>query len=193
MYKLFEGNVLDEEEEQGLISHLIDEEFFSPYGLHSLSKKDPGYDQVDIDNGGGGICTSFPPIIAEFLYKDGKADVADEIMKRILWWGKRMPYLGDSQVANGIDYRQDTPLQSDIDTGCLAQCILFGIFGIDVAFDGTITIDPKKTSLSNKMEIKGLKLRGRNMDVSVYGNKFYVAKDGNKYYADIGHPVIIKN
>ncbi len=193
MYKLFEGDVLDEEEEKGLISHLNEKEFFSPYGLHSLSKKDPGYDQVDIDNGGGGICTSFPPIIAEFLYKDGKAEVADGIMKRILWWGKRMPYFGDSMVANDIDYRQDTPLQSDIDTGCLAQCILFGIFGTNVAFDGTITINPVKTSLSNKMVIKGLKLRGKNIDVSVDGNMFYVTVDSNKYSSNIGKPVRIEN
>ncbi len=191
MYKLFEGKVLDEEEKQGLLSHLNDEEFFSPYGLHSMSKKDPGYDQVDVDNGGGGICTSFPPLIAEFLYNDGKAEIADEIMKKILWWGRRMPYLGDSQVANEIDYRQDTPLQSDIDTGCLAQCILFGIMGVDVAFDGTITINPKKTSLSNKMEIKGLKLRGKNIDVSVDGDSFYVSVDGKTYSSNIGHPVIM--
>lgn len=193
MYKMFEGDVLDEEEEQGLISHLNEEEFFSAYGLHSLSKKDPGYDQVDIDNGGGGICTSFPLVIAEFLYKDGKAEAADEIIKRILWWGIRMPYFGDSMVANEIDYRQDTPLQSDIDTGCLAQCILFGLFGIDVSFDGTITINPVKTSLSNKMGLKGLKLRGKNIDVSVDGNKFYITADGKKFSSGIGNPVVIEN
>jgi hypothetical protein len=192
MFKLFEGDVLDEDEKQGLLSHLNENEFFSAYGLHSMSKKDPGYDQVDIDNGGGGICTSFPPIIAEFLYKDGNAEFADEIMKRILWWGKRMPYFGDSQVANAIDYRQDTPLQSDIDTGCLAQCILFGIFGIDVEFDGTIIINPVKSDLSHKMEIKGLKLRGKNIDVSVKGNKFYVLADGKNYSSEIGHPIAIK-
>ena len=68
MYKMFEGDVLDEEEEQGLISHLNEEEFFSAYGLHSLSKKDPGYDQVDIDNGGGGICTSFSVRIKSLMW-----------------------------------------------------------------------------------------------------------------------------
>jgi hypothetical protein len=100
-----------------------------------------------------------------------------------------MPYLGDSQVANEIDYRTDTPLQSEIGTGCLAQCILFGIMGIDVEFDGTIIINPKKTTLSNKTEIKGLKLRGKNIDISVDGDKFQVFANGNKYSSDIGHPV----
>jgi hypothetical protein len=189
MFKMFNSDVLDKEIEDGLISHLNDNEFLSPYGLHSMSKKDIAYDQVDVDNGGGGICTSFPPLIAEFLYNAGRTEVADDIMRRILWWGERMPYLGDSQVSNEIDYRTDTPLQSDIGTGCLAQCILFGILGIDVAFDGTIIINPKKTTLSNKMEIKGLKLRGKNIDISVDGDKFQVFVNGNKYASSIGHPV----
>ncbi|MEI7829155.1 MAG: hypothetical protein WCI31_05275 [Prolixibacteraceae bacterium] len=192
MYKLFEGNVLDEEEKQGLLSHLNDEEFFSAYGLHSMSKKDPGYDQVDVDNGGGGICTSFPPLIAEFLYKGGNAEAADNIMKRILWWGRRMPYLGDSQVANEIDYRQDTPLQSDIDTGCLAQCILFGMFGIDTSFDGVITINPVNTKLAKKLEVRGLKIRGKSIDILVTGDKYNVVSGGKSLTANIGNPTVIK-
>ena len=192
MYKLFEGNVLDEEEKQGLLSHLNEEEFFSAYGLHSMSKKDPGYDQVDVDNGGGGICTSFPPLIAEFLYKCGKAEAADNIVKRILWWGRRMPYLGDSMVANEIDYRQDTPLQSDIDSSCLAQCILFGMFGIDVAFNGVVTINPADTKLADKLTIKGLKIRGKIIDISVKGKKYEVSSEGKTYSANVGNPTVLR-
>jgi hypothetical protein len=193
MYKLFEGNLLDEEIKQGLISHLNEEEFFSPYGLHSLSKKDPGYDQVDIDNGGGGICTSFPPLIAQFMYLDGKAEAADEILKRILWWGARMPYWGDSQVANEIDYRQDTPLQSDIDSGCLAQCILFGIFGINADFEGNITANPSKTGLAGRLEVKGMKIRGKSLDIKVSGNRYEVTDNGKVYSGTVGTATIIQN
>lgn len=191
MYKLFENNVLDEEQKQGLLSHLNEKEFLSKYGFHSMSKLDPGYDQVDIDNGGGGTCPAFPVLISEFLYKDGKVEVADDIIKRILWWGQRMPYIGDSQVANEIDYRQDTPLQASIQTATLAQCIIFGMMGIDVSFDGTITINPKKSSLSNKMELKGLELRGKSIDVSVNGDSFYVKVDGKTHSSTIGTPIVI--
>jgi hypothetical protein len=183
MFKLFESNVLDGEQKQGLLRHLNEEEFLSEYGMHSMSKKDPAYDQVDIDNGGGGSCPAFPVLISEFLYKDGKTEAADNIMKRILWWGQRMPYIGDSQVANEMDYRQDTPLQSSIQTGTLAQCIIFGLMGVDVSFDGTVTISPAKTALSNKMELKGLKLRGKSIDVTV---------DGKTQSSVIGTPVIIQ-
>jgi hypothetical protein len=49
MYKMFGSSVLDREQEAGLLSHLNEEEFLSPFGIYSISKKDPAYDQVDID------------------------------------------------------------------------------------------------------------------------------------------------
>jgi len=191
MYKLFEGDVLDADEQRGLLSHLNEDEFFSEYGMHSMSKKDPAYDQVDVDNGGGGICTSFPPLIAQFLYRKGYFAEADGIMRRLLWWGARMPYWGDSQLANEIDYRHDTPLQSDIDSGCLAQCILFGVCGIDADFNGAINIQPAKTSLANRIELRDLHIRGITLDLKIEGDKFQVTCDGETQTARIGDKIEI--
>ena len=173
------------------MSHLNEQEFLSDYGLHSMSKLDIAYDQVDIDNGGGGNCTSFTPLKIEFLYNRGKTEVADKILESILWWGTRMPYFPDSEPANEIDYRQDTPLQSNISTGCLAQCILFGMFGIDVAFDGTITIDPVHSELASELSLKGLKIRGKVMDVAVTGDMYTVVTEDKSYEANIGDPIVI--
>ena len=192
MFKMFDhgagGCVLDEEEKSGLLSHLNEDEFFSRYGFHSMSKKDPAYDQVDVDNGGGGSCTTFAPLIAEFLYKDGRVQAADDIIRRILWWGNRLPYCGDSQVSNEVDYRQETPLQSDLGTGCLAQCILFGMFGVRSDFYGNISINPVKTSLANNLQIKGLKLRGKTIDVTVNAGRYEVVCNGKKISNTIGTP-----
>ena len=44
MFKPIGSGVLDKECEQGLLSHLNEDEFLSAYGLHSLSKRDPAYD-----------------------------------------------------------------------------------------------------------------------------------------------------
>lgn len=191
MFKLFDSDLIDKEIGEGLLSHLNEEEFLSDYGLHSMSKLDEAYDQVDIDNGGGGNCSSFTPLIIEFLYQDGNTEMADDILRRILWWGTRMPYFSDSEPANEIDYRQDTPLQSNISTGCLAQCILFGMFGIDVDFDGTITINPVDTELANEFAVKDLKIRGKTMDISVEGKKYEVFSGGKSYSANIGDPTVI--
>ena len=192
MFYLFNSDVIDDEIEQGLLSHLNEDEFFSDYGLHSMSKKDIAYDQVDIDNGGGGICTIFPPQIAELLYNDGKPEMADNIMGRILWWGQRLPYFGDSQVANEIDYRQDTPLQADIGTISLAESILFGMMGINAGFDGSITINPANTKLANKIEVRGLKIHGKTIDISVTGDKYEVVSGGETYKENIGKATVIQ-
>lgn len=192
MYKLFDSDVLDKEIEDGLLSHLNEEEFLSEYGLHSMSKLDIAYDQVDIDNGGGGNCTSFTPLIIGFLYQDGKTSVADDIFRRILWWGERLPYFSDSQYATEIGYRLDTPLQSNISTGVPAQTILFAMFGIDVAFDGTITINPVGSQLASTFELSGLKLRGKDINIRVEGGEYTVSVDSKTYKKKLGTATVIK-
>src|SRR5690606_17971481 len=141
MYLLIGTGVFDKDIELALLSRLNEEEFLGEYGIHSISKTDPAYDQVDIDHGGGGSYVAFPPLICQRFYNAGYIDVADDLFERHLWWGERLPYWGDSKVANYIGYRQDTPLQSDFDATSGAQTIIFGIFGVKAETDGSITIN----------------------------------------------------
>jgi hypothetical protein len=193
IFYLLNSGVINSEIKQGLLSHLNDSEFLTNYGFLSMSKKDDQYDQSDIDNGGGGGCTLFPPQITELLYDDGSSDVADGIMRRILWWGTRLPYFGDSEVATEIDYRQDTPLQCDIGSIAVSESILFGMFGINVDFDGSISINPVKTSLAKRLQIKGLKIRGKTLDVSVEGGKYEVRTGNRTFTNSLGTATIINN
>jgi hypothetical protein len=193
IFYLLNSGVIDNEIKQGLLTHLNDSEFLTNYGFLSMSKKDLEYDQSDIDNGGGGGCTLFPPQIAKLLYDDGSNEVADDIMRRISWWGKRLPYFGDSEVATEIDYRQDTPLQADIGSIAVSECILFGMFGISSDFNGNISINPVKTSLAKKLQIKGLKIRGKTLDVSVEGGKYEVSTGNKTVRNNLGTATIIKN
>lgn len=193
MFYLLNSGVIDKEIRDGLLSHLNNREFLSDYGLHSLSKEDSAYDQVDIANDGGTTSTLCPPEISELLYKEGDPKVGDEIMGRILWWGRRLPYFGGSQVANEMDYGEDTTLQADIGSAAVAQSILFGMIGIKVDFKGNISINPVRTSLANRLEIKGLKIRGKTLDVSVEGGE-YAVTTGNKTVRNVvGTATIIKN
>lgn len=192
VFKLLGSRVLDAEQEAGLLSHLNETEFLSQFGLHSMSKTDVAYDQVDIDNGGGGCCTGFPPQIAERLYKAGRPVVADDILRRILWWGERMPYWGDSLVANAIEYRKDTPLQCTIDGVTAAQCIIFGLFGVTVEMNGDIVIDPRPSTLASSMKLCGLKLRGRTLDIAIQGDRYEVGMAGEQVTAKIGQAVRIR-
>jgi hypothetical protein len=185
------SKVLDKEQEEGLVSHLNDHEFLSAYGLHSMSKQDPAFDQVDIDNGGGGNYVAFTPRIAQFLYQAGYTVHAEELLKRTLWWGERLPYWGDSMVANQIEYRKDTPLQNAIDAGAGAQCIIFGMFGVNLEMDGTVTINPKLPTWAPQASLKGLKLRGSSIDILATGHEFAVRIGSRVIPSKIGTPVRI--
>ena len=193
MFKLFGSKVLDAEQEAGLLSHLTSErEFLAKFGLESMSKTDIAYDPVDYDNGGGGCFTAFPAAIAERLYKAGHPAVSEDILKRILWWGDRTPYWGDSFAANEIAYRRDTPLQSTIDSAAAAQCIIFGMFGVRADFNGDLHIDPHPPSFSPQLALKGLRLRGHVLDITIDGSNYDVRDGNNMIRVPVGCPVRIQ-
>lgn len=191
MFKLIGSGVLGEEQLEGLLSHLNDDEFLSAWGLHSMSKRDEAYDQVDIDNGGGGNYTAFTPQIIERLYKAGRPRLAEDLLSRILWWGERLPYWGDSIVANHMDYRQDTPLQATIGALAGAQMVIFGLMGVEVTPEGMAIVNPRPPSFSPELSLKGLHLRGRTLDLEVQGGMFGVTCDGEVIHSQVGVPVAL--
>jgi len=192
MYKVIDSPVLDPDQKKALISHLNEKEFLSDYGLHSMSKLDPAFDQVDIDNGGGGCCSCFLGTFIEKFYRAGLPKIAEDLLRRILWWGDRLPYWSDSLVANNMDYRKDTPLQNAIGAVSTAQGIIFGMFGVRVSPEGRITINPVPPSFSPEIKLRGLKLRGRTIDISVKGKKYTVTDNGRKHTSTIGRPIILE-
>jgi len=192
IFKLLGSSVLDAEEESGLLGHFNQREFYSQFGLHSMSKTDVAYDQIDIDNGGGGSYVGFPPQIAERLYKAGHPVVAEEILKRILWWGQRMPYWGDSLVANSVDYRKDTPLQCSIAGVSVAQCIIFGMFGVSPELGGDILINPHPPALAPEIELTGLRVRGKVLDIAVQGAEYQVRIAGEQIRVPVGKAVRLR-
>jgi hypothetical protein len=193
MFYLLGSGLLDEEEESGLLSHLNENEFLSDYGMHSLAKQDPAYFQPDVDNGGPGTCTSFPLNIAKILYVMGKPKQAENILKRLLWWGERMPYWGDSFYADTIRYREETPLQCTIDAVSGAQCIIYGMFGICPDFDGSIRVNPSLPSFAKHISLRGVRLRNQMFDVEVNKDNYMVSSRGNTIEAKIGQTVKITN
>jgi hypothetical protein len=191
MFKLFGSGVLDPETESGLLSHLNEQEFLSPYGLHSLSKLDVAYDPVDIDNGGPGSCTSFPPQIAERLCKAGHDKAAQDLIRRLLWWGERLPYWGDSIVADQMDYRKDTPLQCAFDSVAAAQFVIFGLFRIEARFDGTVLVSPHTSIFPGPAELRRVRLRGTAFDVSVQPGQFEVRLQTGSLKAPPGAAILL--
>jgi len=94
-------------------------------------------------------------------------------------------------VANQIEYRKDTPLQNSIASSEGAQCIIFGMFGVDLELDGTVTINPKLPSWAPDASLKGLKLRGSNIDIAATGREFTVKIGKRVFRSKIGTPLRI--
>ncbi|MBE6786733.1 MAG: hypothetical protein E7537_00120 [Ruminococcaceae bacterium] len=189
MFKFLNSPVIDAKEREGLISHLNETEFLSKFGLHSMSKLDIAYDQEDIDNGGGGICTHFTMQICGQLYEIGYDKLATDILSRVYWWGERMPYMGDSCAANMIRNREDTPLQGDISSVSAAQMIFFFIFGIRADFDGNITVCPVENRPAANMKIENARLCGKVFSVEITGKEFTVTSKDIVYKAQIGQKI----
>lgn len=192
MFKFLNSPVISNEEREGLISHLNEKEFLSKYGLHSLSKTDPAYDQDDIDNGGGGICTHFANQICAQLYETGHDKIATDILKRILWWGERLPYLGDSCAAGMMLNNEITPLQGDISSVSGAQMIFYYVFGIRPEFDGTVAVSPVAHRPSENMRIDNVRLADKVFSVQINGNEFTVNYNDQTIKSVIGKSVIIQ-
>lgn len=191
MYKLIGSPVLDDDMLAGLLSHLNEREFLSEFGLHSMSKLDTAYDQVDIDNGGGGICTLFTQLIAEKLYQCGYAEEANDLLSRTLWWAERMPYWGDSFVANAVEYRQDTPYQCAIGSVSGVQAILFGLCGIKAEFNGIISISPAMKRLAKEISVTDMHLRGKIFSLYMHEDRFVVQCGDKEYSAKYGETIML--
>jgi hypothetical protein len=189
LYLLVGTEALERQCEEGLMRHLNEREFLSDYGIHSIAKHDPAYDQVDIDHGGGGSYVAFPPAIAQQLYTAGYASQAEDILRRTFWWAQRLPFWGDSLVANQMEYRKDTPLQCAVDAAAGAQCILFGMFGIRVDPNGQVTVNPAPPSYSPAIELRAVRLRGMTFDVTADRTGFEVRTAGRTLRSKIGSPV----
>ena len=125
------------------------------------------------------------------LYNAGFAEAADDLLERHLWWGERLPYWGDSKVANYMGYREDTPLQSDFDACTGAQTFIFGLFGVKVGLDGSITVNPTVPSFSPEIRLEGLKIRGKHINITANATDYHVVVDGKEYHAPIGTAIAL--
>jgi hypothetical protein len=188
IFELIGSGVLDPDQEAGLVGHLNDREFLSEFGMHSISKLDPAYDPVDIDHGGGGCFVGIAPGIVERLYRAGFTASADDLLARILWWGERLPYWGDSLCADRIEYRRDTPYACALPAAAGAQAIVFGMFGVSVGLDGAICVDPRPPSFCARVALEGVKIRGAEFDVEAGPREYVVREGGRTIRAPIGEP-----
>lgn len=189
IFDMLRCGVLSKEQEMKILSHLNETEFLSQYGVHSLSKKDPGYDLNDADWGGPGIYAGDGPELIEDLYHSGYPDMAEDLLKRILWWGKHLPYYPQAIIADKIDYRRNG--RANVIAGATAtQSVLFGVLGLQFSPDGRTSILLNRNELFDTFNLEGLVIRGKDTNITIQGDSISVAiRDGKTVHGKTGQRI----
>jgi len=183
---------LTEKTKKALFAQLTEKKFLGKYGMHSLAIDDPAYDPADIDNGGPGACISFAPAVVDRLYREGKAVLGWDVFRRLLWLADVLPYWGDSHTADRMEYRRDTPLQNDIQGAALAQTIIFSIFGLETAMDGSVSVTPQLPKEAGILKLVNLRLAGKLLAIEVTKQGVTVRCNGKRHQAKTGETITIQ-
>jgi hypothetical protein len=179
IFDMLRCGVLNKTQENKILDHLNEKEFLSEYGVHSISKEYRGYDSTDIDWGGPGVYAGDAPELIEDLYLSEHYKKAQGILKRILWWGKHLPYYPQAIIADKIDYRRNG--RANVLAGVTStQSVLFGILGLKFSSEGEISFKPCKTDLFIDLQLKEILINGKSVNVSVHENNFSVTIDGKE-------------
>ena len=64
-----------------------------------------------------------------------------------------------------MDYRRDTPLQCNIEGACIAQTVIFGLFGVRIDDRLSVSFDPHLPKGLDVMRLSNLRLCGKSYDV----------------------------
>lgn len=173
IFDLLRCGVMSEKQQERVLRHLNDDEFLSEYGVHSLSKLDPGYDPHDADWGGPGVYTGDGAELVEDLYLSGHDTLAENVLSRLLWWGNNLPYYPQTICAAEKDYRRDG--RANVISGfAAAQTVLFSLLDLRFGFDGKISIAPRKNSLYKELRLDHLTLRNKTVSIRIAEGDVFV-------------------
>jgi hypothetical protein len=180
VFDLLRLDLLDAEQRDGIVSHLNEREFLSPWGVHSYSKTAPGYSpQARVDWGGPGVYTGDAPELVADLLHAGCPRQADDVFSRLVWWGQAMPYYPQAIRADSRDYRRDG--RANVIAGATgADMMIFGLLGLQVAIDGRVTINPHLPAFTPDVGFEGVVLRGHHFAVGLEAGGYHLRVQGRQ-------------
>ncbi|NLX59360.1 MAG: hypothetical protein GXY74_09775 [Phycisphaerae bacterium] len=190
IFDLLRTGILSPEQKKAVVAHLNEDEFLGPYGVHSLSKKDEGYDPGDADWGGPGAYAGDVPELVVDLINAGFEREGIDVLRRVLWWGE-FPYIPQAVLAGSRDYRRNgrSNVIAGLSTG---QAVVNGLLGVRVDAR-TIRIRPIKHPIVAGMKLSNLTIRGRRFDITIDARaKSYTVRTGDEEVRrPMGTPIVL--
>jgi len=179
LYDLMGSDALTVKQEREIVSHIKEGEFLGPFGMYAIAKQDTvHWDLMDSDWGGGGQYTGMPLRIAESLYRAGYAQLGWDVLSRCMKWTERYPYIPQDVFTDQILDLEDEDMPLEIASGSAAQAVLFGIFGLRPAIDGTLTISPSYHDALGESTMTGYTFHNHTYDLVLTESRYRVYRDG---------------
>lgn len=175
-----------------LVSHIQDGVFLGKYGVYSIARKDSvHWDLIDADWGGGGQYAGMAGRLARYLYKQGFAGIAWDILRRHMRYIDYFPYLPQNPLTDRPEQdRSSQPVE--IASGAGMEAIIFGMFGLHPQKDKLI-INPAYHEDLGESILRGYKYKDDRINIRLSNKQFSVFRNGHKVVSHFyGEPVILK-
>jgi hypothetical protein len=181
-FNLLNFDICDDRMAERMLARLRPGAFLGAYGVSSMSREDERrYEVNDPDWSGAGAYVGTPPALARILWRRGRAGLAWEVLRRVLWLGRHFPYYPQEHFC---DRPQAPHWKRGNEIAGFAGCeaIIAGMAGLEPRLDGSLWVHPQVPA-GGGFELLGYPFRGRRVDLRVAPARCEVAVDGRVVFS----------